>query len=78
VDFEMVDTDENGDQRCRVTITDQETGRVALGFLVTGEEWAMGLADTLATVLSTPGVEALWYPGEEPRYRPDTDADVAQ
>jgi hypothetical protein len=44
--------------------------------LVTGDEWAMSLADTLATVLST--VEALWYPGEEPRYRPDTDADVAQ
>jgi hypothetical protein len=44
---------------------------VALAFLVRGEEWAFLVADQLAAILAR--VEALWYPGEEPRWGPDED-----
>jgi hypothetical protein len=75
VDFEKVDTAENGDARCRVTVTEQESGRVALAFLVYGEEWGFLLADRLAMLLAGAGIEALWYPGEEPRWGPEPEED---
>jgi hypothetical protein len=73
VDFEKVDTAENGDARCRVTVAEQQSGRVLLAFLVCGEEWAFLLADRLAGLLAGPVIEALWYPGEEPRWIPDEE-----
>ena len=75
VDFEKVDTDEVGDARCRVTVTEEESRRVALALLVRGEEWAFVVADGLARMLASPAVEAVWYPGEEPRWGPEDDQD---